>query len=216
MYQDAWQLAPRKGVRGSLNAALALVVLLLEIGLLSLARTLVSALPASRALGGAVSVLGSLVLWTAVPWLLLDRRIAWRRLLPTGALTAVCTGAYAIATTIYMPRQMETYSQRYGLFGVTLALIGWLLCIALIVVAATVVAAELDATHARRAMRPRDRFGLGRRGGERTTESASQPSGSESSSPARLPMSRAPRPAAAVAPPSSQDLIPFRDEPGGR
>ena len=30
MYQDAWQLAPRQGVRGSLNAALALAVLLLE------------------------------------------------------------------------------------------------------------------------------------------------------------------------------------------
>jgi uncharacterized BrkB/YihY/UPF0761 family membrane protein len=30
MYQDAWQLAPRQGVRGSLNAALALAVLLLD------------------------------------------------------------------------------------------------------------------------------------------------------------------------------------------
>ena len=30
MYQAAWQLAPRQGVRGSLNAALALAVLLLD------------------------------------------------------------------------------------------------------------------------------------------------------------------------------------------
>ena len=30
MYQDAWQLAPRQGVRGSLNAALTLAVLLLD------------------------------------------------------------------------------------------------------------------------------------------------------------------------------------------
>jgi membrane protein len=41
--QDAWQLPPRRGVRGSLNAALALAVLLLEFGLLALARTLVKA-----------------------------------------------------------------------------------------------------------------------------------------------------------------------------
>ena len=107
MYQDAWQLAPSQGVRGSLNAALALTVLLLDIGLLALARTLVSALPAGWELRGAVTVLGSLVLWTAVPWLLLDRRIAWRRLLPTGALTAVCASSYAVATTVYMPRQMD-------------------------------------------------------------------------------------------------------------
>jgi membrane protein len=186
MYQDAWRLSPRKGVRGSLNAAFALAVLLVEIGLLALARTLVSELPAGWALGGTVSVLGSLVLWTAVPWLLLDRRIAWRRLLPTGALTALCAGAYAVATTIYMPRQMETYSQRYGLFGVTLALIGWLLCIALIVAAATVVAAEFDRTQARWARRLRETSGLGRRGGERTTESGSRPSGGESTSPEDL------------------------------
>ena len=43
-----------------------------------------------------------------------------------------------------MPQLFETYSLRYGLFGVTLALVGWLLCISVIVVAATVVAAQFD------------------------------------------------------------------------
>ena len=43
-----------------------------------------------------------------------------------------------------MPRLLETYSLRYGLFGVTLALIGWLVCIAFIVVGATAIASELD------------------------------------------------------------------------
>jgi uncharacterized BrkB/YihY/UPF0761 family membrane protein len=182
VYQDAWRLAPRQGVRGSLNAALALAVLLLEIGLLFLVRTLVGTLPSGWLIGGAVSVAGSLLLWTAVPWLLLDRRISLRRLLPTGALTAVCTGVYAIATTIYMPGLMTTYSVRYGLFGVTLALIGWLLCIALIVVAATVVAAEFDRTQAGWATRLRGGFGLGLPVGERTPESDLRPAGGERTS----------------------------------
>jgi membrane protein len=95
-----------------------------------------------------------------VPWLLLDRRIPWRRLLPAGALAAVCVSVYGIATTIYMPRLMETYSRRYGLFGVTLSLVGWLLCIAVIVVAATVVAAEFDRAQEPWARRLRIRFGL--------------------------------------------------------
>jgi membrane protein len=59
-------------------------------------------------------------------------------------LTAACTALYGVATTVYMPQLFETYSQRYGLFGVTLALVGWLLCISFIVVAATVVAAQFD------------------------------------------------------------------------
>ena len=91
-----------------------------------------------------VSVVASLAGLDPVPWLLLDRRIAWRRLIPAGALTAAGTSLYGVASTIYMPPLFESYSQRYGLFGVTLALIGWLLCIALIVVASTAVATELD------------------------------------------------------------------------
>ena len=47
-----------------------------------------------------------------------------------------------------MPRQLESYSERYGLFGVTLALIGWLVGVALILVAATAVASEFDRTEA--------------------------------------------------------------------
>jgi uncharacterized BrkB/YihY/UPF0761 family membrane protein len=178
VYQDAWQLPPCKGVRGSLNAALALAVLLLEIGLLILARTLMGTGPPSWLIGGAMSVTGSLVLWTTVPWLLLDRRIPWRRLLPSGVLTAVCTGVYAIATTIYMPPLMTTYSVRYGLFGVTLALIGWLLCIALIVVAATVVAAEFDRWRAGWAAQLRDRLGAGTRVGDRRAASDLRRTGS--------------------------------------
>jgi membrane protein len=107
-------------------------------------RSLVSELPFDRATGAPVAIVASLVLWTSVPWLLLDRRIAWRRLLPAGALTAVGASIYGVATTIYMPRLMQSNSERYRLFGVTLSLVGWLLCIALIMVAATVVAAEFD------------------------------------------------------------------------
>jgi membrane protein len=145
MYLQTWRLEPVRGPRGSLDAAVGLTVLVLEIALLSLASRLVDALPfGGWVLGGPVTFLASLAVWTSVPWLLLGRRIAWRRLLPAGALTALATGAYGVATTIYMPSVMEQYSERYGLFGVTIALVGWLLAIAVILVGATVVAAEFD------------------------------------------------------------------------
>jgi membrane protein len=161
MYLQVWRLEPLRGVRGSLNAAAGLTALLLEIALLSLVRTLVRDLPFDWVLGAPVTLLAGLVLWTSVPWLLLDRRIPWRRLLPAGALTAVGTSAYGVATAIYMSSLMETNSERYGLFGVTLSLVGWLLCIALIVVAATVVAGEFDRAQEPWARRLRGRLGLG-------------------------------------------------------
>jgi uncharacterized BrkB/YihY/UPF0761 family membrane protein len=55
---------------------------------------------------------------------------------------------------------METYSDRYGLFGVTVALVGWLLCISFIVVAATVVAAEFDRSPQPWARAVRRRLGI--------------------------------------------------------
>lgn len=160
MYLTAWQLPPLPGVRGPVNAALGLAALLIEVSLLYLVRSLVRMLPFDWVLAVPVTVGASLLLWTSIPWLLLDRRVAWRRLLPAGLLTGTCSSLYGVASTIYMPRLMETYSDRYGLFGVTVALVGWLLCISFIVVAATVVAAEFDRSPQPWARAVRRRLGI--------------------------------------------------------
>jgi membrane protein len=144
MYQQAWRLEPPPGVGHAVHATLGLTALLLGLGLLYAARALVERLPLTDVLLLVVSTLVGFVLWTSIPWLLLDRRVAWRRLIPVGALTSVCTTVYGVASTVYMPRLLETYSLRYGLFGVTLALVGWLLAMAFILVAAAVTTAEFD------------------------------------------------------------------------
>jgi len=160
MYQDAWRLEAVASVRGSLNTFLGLGALLLEIALLYLARSALRPLPMDTLLGILVSIPTGLLLWTCIPWLLLDGRIHWRRLVPAGLLASVCGAAFSIASTVYMPRMMETYSQRYGLFGVTLALVGWLLCVSLIIVCATVVAAEFDRSEGWLARRVRSWLGV--------------------------------------------------------
>lgn len=166
MYLQAWRLPPRSGIRGSVNAALGLAALLLEIILLSAVLSVLRSLPLGQVLSWPVSLVTSLILWTSVPWLLLDRRVHWRRLLPGGALAAACASCYGFATAIYMPPLLESYSRRYGLFGITLALIGWLLATSLIVVAATVVAAEFDRAEEPWARRFRARLAGRRAAGE--------------------------------------------------
>lgn len=155
MYLQAWRLPALRGVRGSLNAAMGLTVLLVELALLYLVRTLVRGLPFDWALQLPLSWAAGVMLWTTIPWLLMDRRVSWRRLIPGGVLTAVLASVYGVVTTLYMPPLMTSYSVRYGLFGVTVALVGWLLCIAVILVAVTVVAAELDRAPERWAARLR-------------------------------------------------------------
>ena len=155
-----WQLPPLPGMRGPVNATVGLAVLLVEIALIALVRTIVRSLPFDWVvLGLPVSVGAGLVLWTSIPWLLHDRRISWWRLLPAGFLAATCSSLYGVATSIYMPRMMATYNERYGLFGVTVALVGWLLCISFILVVAITVAAELDRSPEPWAQRLRQRLG---------------------------------------------------------
>jgi membrane protein len=159
-YVEAWELPRVGGLRNSVSALLGLTALLVAMALLSLGRA-VAALPSGWVLGAPLSALAALLLWTSVPWLLLDRRVHWRRLLPTGALAAACTAAYGAATAVYMPRLLASYSLRYGLFGVTLALVGWLLCVSLIVCCTTVIAAEFDRAPDRWARRLRGRLRIG-------------------------------------------------------
>ncbi|MGY1783454.1 YhjD/YihY/BrkB family envelope integrity protein [Geodermatophilus sp. SYSU D00698] len=161
MYEQAWRLPQRAGLRGSVDALLGIAALLLEIVLLSFLHGLVAPGSVPRVLGWTGHLVASCLLWTSTPWLLLGGRLAWRRLLPTGALAAACSALYAVATAVYMPLLMESYSRRYGLFGVTLALVGWLLAVAVIVVVTTVVGAEFDRAPEAWARRLRGRFGLG-------------------------------------------------------
>jgi uncharacterized BrkB/YihY/UPF0761 family membrane protein len=160
MYQQAWGLGAPPGVGHALHAALGLTALLAGASVLYVLRALAASLPWSGAPVLAVSVATGFVLYTTLPWLLLDRRVRWRRLVPTGLLTAVLVTGYGMASTVYMPRLMETYSQRYGLFGVTLALVGWLLAIAVVLVASAVVAAEFDRAQEPWASHLRRRLGI--------------------------------------------------------
>ena len=194
MYLQAWRLGPRPGIRGQLNAALGLSVLVVELGLLSLVRGLAAQLRGAGGLAWPLTFVAGFVLWTSIPWLLLDRRVPWRRLLPAGVLTAVCVSVYGLATTIYMPAQIESYSRRYGIFGVTLAMVGWLLAISLIVVAATVIAAEFDRAAEPWAVRLRSRLGIrSSPSGQREPSEQPAPPPQASAAPAGEP-APAPRP----------------------
>ncbi len=144
MYLEAWEMPRAPSVRASLYAAVALGALMLELLLLSFIRSLLREVPFDWAAGLTGSLFSSIVVWTSIPWLLLNRRVAWQRLLPAGVLAGGLCTLWGYATTVYMPRLMTSYSERYGLFGVTVALVGWLLCISFIIVASTAVAAEFD------------------------------------------------------------------------
>ena len=159
MYRAAWD-QQKAGVRGNLFAAVALVVLLTEVLAVYAIMTLVRSLPADWLLALPLAIITGVLPWTSVPYLLLDREIHWRRLLATGALTSVAMALYSTATTVYMPELIDSHTSEFGLFGVTIAIIGWLLGGAGIIIACTSVGAEFDKSRDAWALRLRDRYRL--------------------------------------------------------
>jgi uncharacterized membrane protein YvlD (DUF360 family) len=159
MYRSAWE-QEKAGVRGGLFAALGLLVLIVEVLIVYFVRSLVQQLPLDWLWAIPITTVSGLVLWTSIPYLLLNRQVHWRRLVVAGATTAVGTTVLSMATTVYMPPLVERYTSEFGLFGITMALIGWLLVASSILVASTAFGAEFDASQGRWIRGLKERFGL--------------------------------------------------------
>ena len=149
LYERAWQL-PRVGVWGTGWGVVWLVALL---GWLSVQPLL------SGDLDGPLAVIASLasgcVVWLATPYLLLGRRVSWKRLAPGAVLTAVFMTVVGIGSAIAMPRVLSEGAEEFGTIGVAFALISWLTVIGFALMAAAaggaVLAEEISATRERQA-----------------------------------------------------------------
>jgi membrane protein len=141
MYEAAWQLPPL-GVRGTMNSFYGLLVLLAQVVAITWLSSLLRSIPGQTVLVFALHLGLSCVLWLQIQYLLLSRRIP-RRALVAGSITAACGQAVVgVYSAIWMPHIIALNSQRYGLIGVTFALLTWLIVVVAGVVAAAVVSAE--------------------------------------------------------------------------
>jgi membrane protein len=123
-------------------------LLLAQIVTLAILSGFLHRLPAGGLVDFVVRVGIAVVLWLQLQWLLLSRRAERRRLLP-GALAA---GAGQVVVSIYtvawMPRLIETNAERYGIIGVTFAILTWLIALSTAIVVTAVVSAEAGAAGA--------------------------------------------------------------------
>lgn len=159
MYRAAWE-QEKVGVRSTVFATLGLLALLAEVVVAYSIRALVARLPLEWLWTIPLSAGTGLVLWTSIPYLLLDRRVHWRRLLVVGATSAAAMTVFAVATPIYMPAIMARATNEFGLFGITITLIGYLLAASFVLVACAAIGAEFDASDADWLMAVKVRFKL--------------------------------------------------------
>lgn len=140
-YEAAWQLPPR-GVRGTLYGLSGMGLLLAQLIVLTLLASLLKQVWGGTVLTAAVRVLAAVVLWLVLQELLLARRVQRRQLVPGAVVAGVGQVVVSIFSAVWMPRLISQNAERYGIIGVTFALLSWLIVLSACVVAAAVISAE--------------------------------------------------------------------------
>jgi membrane protein len=139
VYVDCWRLPPSAPAafkrRLSWLAGFCLYVVVL-----SPLRTVVAD-PLPQRLVAAAGA-GALFLWT--PYVLLGRRVAWRRLVPTAAITGAAMLIMGVGAAIALPRMLTHNTERYGLIGFAFSMVSFLFVAAAVVIAAAVLGSVVD------------------------------------------------------------------------
>lgn len=140
-FEAAWGLK-KIGPRGRVLGVAGIAALLVEILLLSLIGTIVKG-TAGGPLHLIFRLLVATIFWLIITWLLLDRRVGFRALLPGAVVSGVGSAAVHFWTGIYMPRVTASNAERYGAIGITFAIMTWLYILGVVVVLGAVVSAQL-------------------------------------------------------------------------
>jgi membrane protein len=93
------------------------------------------------------------LLWLVTPYILLARRIPWRRLVATAVLTSVGMTGLTLASAIWMPHSVAVSAEQFGTIGIAFALLSWLVGAGLVLVVAAAGGSVIDARLQQRAGR---------------------------------------------------------------
>ncbi len=131
MYEHAFELRPR-GIRDTKWDLLWLAVVCVF--------ALVRPLASGGLSGHAETVVGlamNCALWLLTPYMLLGRRLSWRRLAPAAVLCTTGMAGVGIYTVIWLPHALASSAKQFGVIGVGFALLTWLVAIAGVIIVAT-------------------------------------------------------------------------------
>jgi len=143
-FESAWRLR-RMGMRGTASRTAGLLVLLGAGFAAGWVGGRLDALPSGLVIGLLAQLtitMGGLMLGTS---LMLSRRARPGAILPGAALSAVLQLVAGWGTAIYVPELFARNAERYGVVGVALALVTWLIAVASVIVGAAIVGAVLGA-----------------------------------------------------------------------
>ena len=125
VYLRAWRRPPSRGGPGAYGRGVVwLLAMLATLAILGALRGLFD-----EGIGsGLLVIVGIAVtsgLWWFTAWFFLYGEVRMRVLLPTGVVTGIALGGYALSAQVWMPSVVTSNEAQFGLFGVALALVTW-------------------------------------------------------------------------------------------
>jgi membrane protein len=136
-FELTWGL-DRRGVKGTGWGLLWLAMVAVYISLFPVLDGVLGGVPAAI-----VSLAGTFALWLLTPYLLLARRVGWRRLVPQAAITAGGMTAFSLGSLVYAPRAMSTSASEFGAIGVAFTLLTLLWGAGFVLVAGAAIGATV-------------------------------------------------------------------------
>ena len=160
LYEKSWRLQPR-GMRSSGSHLLWLAIAALYVSLGTSLNTAAGDWlgPTGRLV---VAFALSFLIWLWTPYLLLGRRVERRALRWTALLTASGMTAFSVASLFYMPQSIAASAERFGMIGIAIAIVSWLIGVGFVLVVAAAFGAVISDSSARIQTRPPRRRALQR------------------------------------------------------
>jgi membrane protein len=141
MYARIWLVTPPRRLRGAWRWVATLAAIATAVVVLRLLQRLWQHIPYDNMLDALSALALSTVIWIWTPWVLLAGQVAWRRLLPGGALMGVGSGLISIGTDVYLPRALNSAAREYGALGIAFTYISWLFVVMTVLIGTTLVGA---------------------------------------------------------------------------
>jgi membrane protein len=145
-FEAAWEL-PNLGWRSTVNSVASLGLFLAQVFLVALLVALLRPLPGAGVLILLTEGVIAVALWLQLQRLLLSRRVDRRHLLPGAVAAGIGQVVVSVYSATWMPHLIETNASRYGVIGVTFAILAWLIVLSTGFVIAAVVSAETGQRH---------------------------------------------------------------------
>lgn len=142
IYLRAWRRPKRGALMNYGRGLLWIVGLIVAIALIGSLRRVAVGAP-QTVLSFLLAIAGAVVMWWWTAWILLRNEVRWRVLLPGAVLSAAGMFGFAVWSQIWMPHVVRENAAQFGVFGVVLSLVTWLVGVSFVIVVAATANAVL-------------------------------------------------------------------------